>query len=350
MTSMSGMLVIVVFLALAFDYINGFHDTANAIATSVSTRALTPKRAVVLAAILNLFGALYSTGVAQTIARDIVSPTFVTQEVVIAALLGAIIWNLLTWYFGIPSSSSHAIIGGMAGAAVAKAGFSVLQWNGLGKILAALIISPIAGLILGFIIMKSMFFMFGNFSPSRVNHGFKKMQVFSAGLLAFNHGSNDAQKSMGIITMALIAGGVQVQTDLAPQLWVKLACALAMAAGTAVGGWRIIHTMGGKIFKLEPINGFAADLSSSIVIWSATVFPGLHLPVSTTHVVSGSIMGVGSAKRVSAVRWGVAQQMLVAWLVTIPTTSLLAALFYTLLSKIFSLTCLLYTSPSPRDG
>lgn len=327
------MLVVVVFCALAFDYINGFHDTANAIATSVSTRALTPKRAVVLASALNLFGALYSTGVAQTIAKDIVSPKFATQEVVIAALLSAIAWNLITWYKGIPSSSSHAIVGGMVGAAVARAGFSVLQWQGLGKIVAALIFSPIVGMILGFIIMKSLTYSFGRFAPSRVNHGFKKMQIFSAGLLAFNHGSNDAQKSMGIITMSLIAAGLQAQTVLAPPLWVKLACALAMSLGTAAGGWKIIHTMGGKIFKLEPINGFAADLSSSIVIWSATVFPGLHLPVSTTHVVSGSIMGVGSAKRVSAVRWGVAQQMLVAWVVTIPTTSLLAALFYTVLSK-----------------
>ncbi|KJR45326.1 putative low-affinity inorganic phosphate transporter [Desulfosporosinus sp. I2] len=334
MTSIGMLLVIVVFLALAFDYINGFHDTANAIATSVSTRALSPKRAVILAAFLNLFGALYSTGVAQTIAKDIVSPKYATQEVVIAALLSAIVWNLLTWYIGIPSSSSHAIIGGMAGAAVAKAGFSVLHWQGLGKILAALIFSPIVGMVLGFIIMKSLSFFFGGFTPSRVNNGFKKMQILSAGLLAFNHGSNDAQKSMGIITMALIAAGLQAQTVLGPPLWVKFACAFAMAAGTAAGGWKIIRTMGGKIFKLEPINGFAADLSSSIVIWSATVFPGLHLPVSTTHVVSGSIMGVGSAKRVSAVRWGVAQQMLVAWLVTIPTTSLLAATFYFGLSKI----------------
>ena len=334
MTSLGVMLIVVVFLALAFDYINGFHDTANAIATSVSTRALSPKRAVILAAILNLVGALYSTGVAQTIARDIITPKFATQEVVIAALLSAIIWNLVTWYFGIPSSSSHALIGGMIGAAVAKAGFTVLQLYGLAKIIAALILSPIVGILLGFIIMKSMFFIFGRFSPSRVNHGFKKMQILSAGMLAFNHGSNDAQKSMGIITMALIAGGLQSQTDLAPHLWVKLACAIAMAAGTAAGGWKIIHTMGGKIFKLEPINGFAADLSSSLVIWSATVFPGLHLPVSTTHVVSGSIMGVGSAKRVSAVRWGVAKQMLIAWLVTIPTTSLLAALFYMLLMKV----------------
>lgn len=332
MTSIGALLVLVVFLALAFDYINGFHDTANAIATSVSTRALTPKRAVILAAILNLFGALFSTGVAQTIAKDIVSPKFATQEVVIAALLSAIVWNLVTWYLGIPSSSSHAIIGGMMGAAIASSGFAVLHWQGLGKIVAALILSPIVGICLGFIIMKLLFRLFANFAPSRVNQGFKKMQVISAGLLAFNHGSNDAQKSMGIITMALIASGMQ--TDLAPQLWVKLACAIAMAAGTAAGGWKIIHTMGGKIFKLEPINGFAADISSSIVIWSATMFPFLHLPVSTTHVVSGSIMGVGSAKRVSAVRWGVAQQMLIAWLVTIPTTTILAALFYTIISTV----------------
>jgi len=334
MTSVSVMLVLVLFLALAFDYINGFHDTANAIATSVSTRALTPKRAVVMAAVLNLVGALVSTGVAQTIAKDIVSPTFVTQEVVIAALISATAWNLLTWYFGIPSSSSHALIGGMAGAAVAKAGFTVLHWQGIGKILAALIFSPIIGMILGFIIMKLLALIFGNLTPSRLNQGFKKMQILSAGLLAFNHGSNDAQKSMGIITMALIAAGLQSQTDLNPPIWVKVSCALAMAAGTAAGGWKIIRTMGGKIFKLEPINGFAADLTSSIVIWSATVMPGLHLPVSTTHVVSGSIMGVGSAKRVSAVRWGVAQQMLVAWVVTIPSTSLFAALVYFGLSKV----------------
>lgn len=334
MTSVSVMLVLVVFLALAFDYINGFHDTANAIATSVSTRALSPKRAVMMAAVLNLLGALYSTGVAQTIAKDIVSPKFVTQEVVIAALLSATAWNLITWYFGIPSSSSHALIGGMAGAAVAKSGFAILHWQGIGKILAALIFSPIIGMALGFIIMKLLALIFGGFSPSRLNQGFKKMQIISAGLLAFNHGSNDAQKSMGIITMALIAAGLQSQTDLNPHFWVKLSCALAMAAGTAAGGWKIIRTMGGKIFKLEPINGFAADLTSSIVIWTATAMPGLHLPVSTTHVVSGSIMGVGSAKRVSAVRWGVAQQMLMAWLVTIPTTSVFAATLYFALSRL----------------
>lgn len=334
MISSSALLILVVFFALAFDYINGFHDTANAIATSVSTRALTPKRAIIIAAILNFSGALVSTGVAQTIAKDIVNPNFVTQEVVIAALIGAIFWNLLTWYFGIPSSSSHAIIGGMMGAAISKLGFSVLQVQGIIKIVAALLISPIIGIILGFIIMKTLYFFFGKVAPSKVNQGFRKMQVLSAGLLAFNHGSNDAQKSMGIITMALIASGLQDPANLNPALWVKISCALAMALGTAAGGWKIIRTMGGKIFKLEPINGFAADLTSSIVIWTATAFPGLHLPVSTTHVVSGSIMGVGSAKRISAVRWGVAQQMLIAWVVTIPTAAITSFLCYKLISVI----------------
>lgn len=334
MISSSALLIVVVFFALAFDYINGFHDTANAIATSVSTRALTPKRAIVIAAILNFAGALVSTGVAQTIAKDIVNPDFVTQELVIAALIGAIFWNLATWYFGIPSSSSHAIIGGMIGAAVSKVGFGVLQVQGILKIIAALLVSPIIGIILGFIIMKTLYFIFGKVAPSKVNQGFRKMQVLSAGLLAFNHGSNDAQKSMGIITMALIASGLQDPANLNPALWVKFACAMAMALGTAAGGWKIIRTMGGKIFKLEPINGFAADLTSSIVIWTATAFPGLHLPVSTTHVVSGAIMGVGSAKRISAVRWGVAQQMLVAWVVTIPTSALTSFLVYKLVTLV----------------
>ena len=332
MTETGVLLVVVVICALAFDYINGFHDTANAIATCVSTRAITPKLAITMAATFNLIGALYSTGVAQTIAKDIVSAVILTPQVLIAALLGAITWNLITWYYGIPSSSSHAIIGGLIGSAAVKAGFSVLHWQGLAKIIAALIFSPIIGIVLGLVIMKTILFIFGRFSPAKVNSGFRKMQILSAAFLSFNHGSNDAQKTMGIITMALIAGGVQASTNLTPQLWVKVACAVAMAAGTAAGGWKIIRTMGGKIFKLEPINGFAADLSSSIVIWVATAFPGLHLPVSTTHVVSGSIMGVGCAKRVSAVRWGVAQQMLITWLVTIPTTALVAASIYLIIS------------------
>ncbi|NMA69645.1 MAG: inorganic phosphate transporter [Desulfitobacterium sp.] len=335
MISSSALLILVVFSALVFDYINGFHDTANAIATSVSTRALTPRRAIIIAAIMNFVGALVSSGVAQTIAKDIVNPLYVTQEIVLAALLGAIFWNLLTWYYGIPSSSSHAIIGGMIGAAIAKLGVSVLQYKGILKIVAALIISPIIGFILGFIIMKTLYFIFGDMAPSKVNQGFRKMQVISASALAFNHGANDAQKAMGIITMALIASGLQDPSNLNPALWVKFSCALAMALGTAAGGWRIIRTMGGKIFKLEPINGFAADLTSSIVIWTATAFPGLHLPVSTTHIVSGSIMGVGSAKRISAVRWGVAQQMAFAWVVTIPTSALTSFLFYKVLNFLF---------------
>lgn len=328
------MLVLVVFFALLFDYINGFHDTANAIATSVSTRALTPKKAVIMAAACNFLGALYSTGVAQTIAKDIVSPTIATQDVYIAGLMGAICWNLITWYFGIPSSSSHAIIGGIAGAAAAKAGFGVLQWGGLGKMFLALVFSPLIGIGLGYLLMKGLTRLVAKFSPQRVNQKFRTLQVFSAALLAFNHGSNDAQKSMGIITMALITAGLQSPDNLAPPLWVVLACATAMALGTAAGGWKIIRTMGGKIFKLEPISGFAADLSSSIVIWTATAFPGLHLPVSTTHVVSGSIMGVGTAKRVKAVRWGTAQQMLTAWVITIPSAGLMAAIFFKLLSLI----------------
>ena len=326
MHSTTVLLMVVVFLALAFDYINGFHDTANAIATSVSTRAMTPRSAVLMASCLNFVGALYSTGVAKTIAKDVVISSVVTPQVMISALIGAIVWNLLTWYFGIPSSSSHAIIGGMIGAAVAKAGFVALQVAGIQKILLALVFSPILGWVLGFVIMTILYRIFGSHSPTKVNQGFIKMQILSAGLLAFNHGSNDAQKSMGIITLALVAAGAQSSIDV--PLWVKITCALAMAFGTAAGGWRIIHTMGSKIFKLEPINGFAADLSSSIVIWTATVAPGLHLPVSTTHVVSGSIMGVGSAKRLSAVRWGTAQQMVIAWVLTIPSTALVGSGIY----------------------
>ncbi|HHV64097.1 MAG TPA: inorganic phosphate transporter [Peptococcaceae bacterium] len=330
MLSIYVVLAFVVLLALAFDYINGFHDTANAIAASVSTRAMSPRVAVTMVAILNFVGALYSTGVAQTIAKDIVVADQVTTQVMVAALIGAIFWNLFTWYFGIPSSSSHAIIGGVMGAGIAKAGVGILQIAGIKKIIMALIFSPIIGMGLGFTVMTILYWIFKDKAPSKVNGRFRRLQILSAAFLAFNHGSNDAQKSMGIITLALVAAGMQSTMDVA--LWVKLSCAMAIAAGTAAGGWRIIRTLGGKIFKIEPINGFAADLSSSLVIWVATTFPGLHLPVSTTHVVSGSIMGVGSAKRISAVRWGVAQQMLIAWILTIPSTALASAFVYLFLS------------------
>ena len=287
----------VVLLALAFDYINGFHDTANAIATSVSTRAIAPKTAIMMAAALNFLGAMVSTGVAKTIGGDIVTaPEMINGEIIVAALVGAIFWNLLTWWYGIPSSSSHGLIGGIIGAVLISVGPEALQAGGISKIFISLVASPILALVLGYIVMKILLILFGRFSPIILNDRFRNMQLVSAALMSFSHGSNDAQKAMGIITLTLVASG-HLQTLDVP-IWVKLACATAMALGTAAGGWKIIATVGSKIFKLESINGFAADLNSAITIFTATL---LHLPVSTTHVVSGSIMGVGTAMRVRAV-------------------------------------------------
>ena len=318
------MIFTVIGLALLFDFINGFHDTANAIATSVSTRALHPSHAIIMAAVLNFAGAMYSTGVAKTIGADIVkSAQHVDEHIIIAALIGAVLWNILTWWLALPSSSSHALVGGIIGAVLISVGPDGLNFYGIGKIVLSLILSPLIAIITGCLVMTLLFCVFGRFSPSAVNGKFKKMQILSAAMMAFSHGSNDAQKSMGIITLALLAGGY-IEVFEVPT-FVKLLAATAMACGTAVGGWRIIKTIGGKIFKLEPISGFAADLNSSIVIFSATL---LHLPVSTTHVVSGSIMGVGTAKRLSAVRWGVAQQMVAAWVMTIPSTAVIGALAY----------------------
>ncbi len=318
------MIFTVIGLALLFDFINGFHDTANAIATSVSTRALHPSHAIIMAAVLNFAGAMYSTGVAKTIGADIVkSAQHVDEHIIIAALIGAVLWNILTWWLALPSSSSHALVGGIIGAVLISVGPDGLNFYGIGKIVLSLILSPLIAIITGCLVMTLLFCVFGRFSPSAVNGKFKKMQILSAAMMAFSHGSNDAQKSMGIITLALLAGGY-IEVFEVPT-FVKLLAATAMACGTAVGGWRIIKTIGGKIFKLEPISGFAADLNSSIVIFSATL---LHLPVSTTHVVSGSIMGVGTAKRLSAVRWGVAQQMVAAWVMTIPSTAVIGAVAY----------------------
>ena len=318
------MIFTVIGLALLFDFINGFHDTANAIATSVSTRALHPSHAIIMAAVLNFAGAMYSTGVAKTIGADIVkSAQHVDEHIIIAALSGAVLWNILTWWLALPSSSSHALVGGIIGAVLISVGPDGLNFYGIGKIVLSLILSPLIAIITGCLVMTLLFCVFGRFSPSAVNGKFKKMQILSAAMMAFSHGSNDAQKSMGIITLALLAGGY-IEVFEVPT-FVKLLAATAMACGTAVGGWRIIKTIGGKIFKLEPISGFAADLNSSIVIFSATL---LHLPVSTTHVVSGSIMGVGTAKRLSAVRWGVAQQMVAAWVMTIPSTAVIGAVAY----------------------
>lgn len=324
----TSLIIMVVLLALCFDFINGFHDTANAIATCVSTRAIRPGIAIAGTAVLNFLGAMISTGVAKTIGGDIViSPALVNEMIIIAGLTGAIIWNLITWWFGMPSSSSHALIGGMIGAILVSAGAAALNDWGIIKIVLSLILSPITAIITGYLIMKIIFAICHSYRPAKVNLTANRLQVISAALMAFSHGSNDAQKSMGIITLALVSGGF-IQSLEVPTL-VKLLCALSMALGTSVGGWKIIRTVGGKIFKMHPIHGFAADLNSAVVIFSATL---LHLPVSTTHVVSGSIMGVGSAQRVKAVHWNVARQMVTAWVMTIPCTAVMGALAYLLLT------------------
>lgn len=321
------LIIFVILLALTFDLINGFHDTANTIATSVSTRALPPKIAIVLASVMNFVGALTFTGVAKTVSKDIVDPFKLENGliVVLAALISAIIWNLITWYYGIPSSSSHAIIGSIAGAAISSAGFAIINYTGFIKILEALIISPFVALFIGFLIMSIFQLIFKNFNLNKTNQGFRIFQIFTAALQSYSHGTNDAQKAMGIITLALIAGGFTTSSDI--PMWVRLAAATAMGIGTSIGGWRIIKTVGGKIMKLQPVNGAAADLSSALIIFT---FTALKLPVSTTHVISSSIMGVGAAKRVKGVKWGVAQRIVMTWIITLPVSALIAGLIYQL--------------------
>lgn len=324
--------IAVVAFALIFDFINGFHDTANAIATSVSTRALKPRTAIMMAAIMNFIGALTFTGVAQTISKDIVDP-FVLENgsvVILAALLSAIAWNLITWYYGIPSSSSHALIGSIAGAAISAAGLGILNYSGFLKIIQALLFSPIIALVGGFIMMSLFKVLMKNFNLFKANRRIRYMQVGTAALQAFTHGTNDAQKAMGIITMALIAAQMQTGDDI--QLWVRVAAATAMGLGTAVGGYKIIKTVGGKIMKIRPVNGAAADLNSAMIIFGATL---LHLPVSTTHVISSSIMGVGAAQRVKGVNWGVAQRIVWTWIITLPISALFAGLIYQIVQWIF---------------
>ncbi|MCF6092876.1 inorganic phosphate transporter [Microaerobacter geothermalis] len=322
-------IIFVVILALAFDFINGFHDTANAIATSISTRALTPRSAIVLASSMNFLGALAFTGVAKTIGGKIANPFELDNGMVIvmAALIAAIAWNLITWYYGIPSSSSHALIGSLTGAVIAAAGMGAINGSGFTSIIQALIVSPIAAFIIGFIIMTLLKWIFGRVSSHKVNRGFRSLQVLTAAFQAFSHGTNDAQKAMGIITFALVAGGFQDNLEVA--LWVKVSAALAMALGTSVGGWKIIKTVGTKIIKMQPINGFSADLGSAVTILTATL---LKQPVSTTHVITSSIMGVGAAKKFSAVKWGMAGRIVSAWIITLPITALLAYLSYLLIS------------------
>lgn len=321
-------ILIVIFLALAFDFINGFHDTANAIATSVSTRALKPRTAILLAACMNFLGAIMFTGVAKTIGGSVADPAQLDNglEILIATLLSAIIWNLVTWWFGIPSSSSHALIGSLAGAVYVGAGSDKLNWSGFITIIEGLVLSPVIAFVVGYIIMMLLKWIFAKRSPHTVNKGFRSMQILTAAIQSFTHGTNDAQKAMGIITFALVTA--KYQDNMEVPLWVKLSAATAMALGTSVGGWKIIKTMGTKIFKIEPINGFAADLTGATVIFGATL---LHLPVSTAHAITSAILGVGSAKRFSAVKWGVAGRIVVAWVITIPIVAVLAGVLYKLL-------------------
>lgn len=323
---------VVVLLALSFDFINGFHDTANAIATSVSTRVLTPRAAIMMSAALNLLGAFISVSVAKTIGSDIVDPTSIPQKVVIAALVGAIIWDLITWYFGIPSSSSHALIGGLLGAAIVyKFTFAVVNWTNLfDKVILWLILSPIIGFIVGFIIMTALNLILKSTRPSTVTKIFSKAQIASAAAMALNHGANDAQKSMGIITMALLSGGLITQFSV--PTWVKISCAVAMALGTSVGGWKIIKTMGMNMARLAPVNGFAAETGAAAVIFTATM---LNSPVSTTHIISGSIMGVGASKRLSSVRWSLAKNIVWAWVLTIPTSAIISGILIFIINRVF---------------
>ena len=322
---------LVIVLALAFDFINGFHDTANAIATCIATRSLSPRIAIIMSAFLNFVGAMVSTGVAKTIGGEIVtSPQMVDSTVLIAALFAAIVWNLFTWKIGMPSSSSHALIGGVLGAVTISYGTGAINGNGVFMIVAGLIGSPVIAMFSGYVIMTLLFILFRNVGRSKVNYISLHIQSLSAAVMAFSHGSNDAQKCMGIITLALLSGGYIGELEV-PFL-VKIACAFAMCAGTSVGGWRIIRTVGNKIFRLEPVNGLAADINSALTIFTATF---LHLPVSTTHVVTGSIMGVGWAKRFRAVHWNVAYSMVGAWVMTIPSTAAVGALVYILIRCIF---------------
>jgi PiT family inorganic phosphate transporter len=343
----------VILVALIFEYINGFHDTANSIATIVATKVLTPRQAVVMAACTNLLGALWGTAVAKTIASGIIDPRVASQEVLICALLAAIIWNLVTWYAGLPSSSSHALVGGLIGAAIAAAGsWSVVIWSQrdsvhwypskgvMWKVIVPMFASPMIGFVLGFLIMGLLYALLRNWTPRWVNLVFGKAQMFSAAGMGFMHGTNDAQKTMGIIALALASGTADGRLanlppwldflhvaapepghDLTIALWIKVTCGLVMAAGTAAGGWRIIKTLGHKLVRLQPVNGFAAETSSAMIIGLATHY---GIPVSTTHNVSAAIMGVGAAKRFSALKWTIVERMVWAWLLTIPVTATIA--------------------------
>ena len=320
---MEATLIAVVAVALFFDFTNGFHDTANSIATSVSTRALSPRAAVLSAAVLNFLGAFVSLEVAATVAKGIVDPGVITLDVVLAGLVGAITWNLITWYLGLPSSSSHALIGGIAGSAVAANGLDVLKGEGLvDKVLIPSLAAPVLGLLGAALLMLLLVWLVRRSAPGAVNRLFRRAQLVSGAFVAFTHGTNDAQKTMGIIALALVASGHLPEEGFEVPLWVIVSAAAAMAAGTYVGGWRIIKTLGQRIAKLDPPQGFAAQTSTATVLWLTAHY---GFPVSTTHTVSGSVLGAGASRRLSAVRWGVAGNILLAWVMTIPCAALVGA-------------------------
>ena len=322
MTTSLALVAFIILVALAFDYINGFHDAANSIATVVSTRVLTPFQAVVWAAVFNFVAAFgFGVSVARTVGKGVVEASVVDQWVILGGLLGAIAWNLITWYYGIPSSSSHALIGGFSGAAVAKAGFGALIATGLAKIAVFIVLAPVVGLVLGFILMTATTWIMRGFRPARADKLFRRLQLVSAAFYSLGHGTNDAQKTMGIIAILLFSSGYLGSEFYVP-FWVILAAHAALAMGTLAGGWRIVHTMGMRLTKLRPVGGFCAETAGAVML-IGTAIGGI--PVSTTHTITGSIMGVGAIQRLSAVRWGVAGRIIWAWILTIPLSALIAA-------------------------
>ena len=319
------LLIALIAVALAFDFLNGLHDAANSIATIVSTRVLRPQNAVVWAAFFNFIAFLFfGVHVAQTIGTGIVSPEIIDARVIFGALMGAIAWNLITWAFGIPSSSSHALIGGLVGAGTAKVGVSAIVWDGLAKTSAAIVLSPFAGFVLAMILFLLVSWIFVRFTPYAVDSHFRSLQFISASLYSLGHGGNDAQKTMGIISVLLYSQGYLGGSFYVP-FWVVLTCQVAMGLGTLIGGWRIVRTMGSRITRLRPFQGFCAETGGAITLFAAT---WLGVPVSTTHTITGAIIGVGAARRASSVRWSVANDIIVAWILTIPASAFIAALFY----------------------
>jgi len=318
-----GAVIFLVFVALVFDFLNGFHDAANSIATVVSTRVLTPYQAVIMAAFFNFAAVfVFHLSVATTIGRGIIDPAVVDHHVVFGALAGAIAWNVITWYYGIPSSSSHALIGGLVGAAIAKSGVWALVTSGLVKTIAFIFVAPLLGMLLGATLMVAVSWLCVRSTPARVDRWFRRLQLISASLYSLGHGGNDAQKTIGIIWMLLIAAGLTTTAQPVP-MWVVISCYVTIALGTAFGGWRIVKTMGQRITKLKPVGGFCAETGGAMTLFLAT---GFGIPVSTTHTITGAIIGVGSVQAVSAVRWGIAGNIVLAWVLTIPCTAFIAAI------------------------